>query len=197
METEYLSWTRNEEVRDFYVNYLLIYRLLFNIPLESVLADTTVKLTSRYFPSELVKCIRSSSTFSIDMNFLRRYNVDPEKDYICFDNQMHLKKTTNLSLVNDSWTQLAMMIPERTRRNYFDDRMGLSYNINAFERLIISLHMQSSTNVIEWSRKVQNLCVAFDLIESMVAYEGHKVNMPKLKYKLFNLLAMYVRIKAM
>ena len=196
LETEHLSRVRNEELREFYVYYLLTYNSLINFPLEGDLAETTVKLTSRYFPSELADSITPDIP-SFDIYFLRRYNVDPEKDFIRFDNQMHLRKTTNLSLVNDNWIQMTIMIPERTRRNYFDERMGLSYNIKVLERLINKLHMQTPTNVVEWSRKVIYLCVAFDLIESMVAYEGHQVNMPKLKDKLLDILAMYVRIKAM
>ena len=184
-EMEYLFRKRNEELHEFYVHYFLTYTALFKPQSTKVVTEVQVFMFNGPF--------YTINTLAFDIDFLRKYNVHPEKDLICFDNQMYLKKTTNLSRVNDRWRQMVSKIPgERVRRVYYDDGMDLAYNIKLLETLIQGFHKQTSKDAKEWSRKVlENICLAFELVESLVAYEGHQFGMFKLRKKLREVLLMY------
>ena len=190
-ETEYLSRPRIEELHEIYRHYLKIYTVLFKPWVDTckVLSDVEIFTFNGFFPQDF----NYSYSLAFDIGFLRKYNVHPENGLICFDNQMYLKKTTNLSRVNDRWMRMIKMIPnERARRVYYDDRMDLTYNVTVLEKLIEEYHKQPSKAAKEWSKKVLvSICLGFDLIESLVAYEGHHVGMQKLRRKLFDVLLMY------
>ena len=197
LEREYLFRSRNEEQHELYLHCLLIYTSLIKLPLDSVIADNTTFTLYSFFPSEVIEQTTSDNSLSIDMHFLSKYNIDPKKDFILFDNQLQLRKSTNLSLVNENWLQVAKKIPdERVRRVYYDDRMDLAYNVSGLDKLIQRFHSQVPTDALKWSKKVLvNICVAFDLIESLVAYEGHQVGMLKHKRKLLEVLTCYLRLR--
>ena len=192
-EKEYLFLPRNEELHEFYKHYLITYRLLFKTRTENVLNGVEIFTFNSFFPQEFVYTFTSVKSLAFDIDFLRKYNVHPENGFIRFDNQMYLKKTTNLCVVNDKWMRITKMIPsERARRANYDDRMDLSYNVKLLDGLIEKFHRQPSKAAREWNRKILlNVCLAFDLIESLVAFEGHQVGMFKLRRKLYEVLLMY------
>ena len=197
LEREYLFLPRNEEQHEIYLHCFLIYTSLINLPIRNVIADTFNFSLYGFFPSEFINPTKSDDIPSIDMKFLRNFNVDPHRDFIFFDNQLQLRKSTNLSRVNESWNRVIRTMPdERVRRVYYDDQMDLAYNIRKTETMIHRFHTQSSTTAMQWNRKVLfNLCVAFELMESLVAYEGHHISMLKLKRKLHEILTRHAALQ--
>ena len=194
LEREHLFLSRNEELHDIYVQYLLLYNSLFKLPLGSVIGETTTFSVFSYFQSESLTP-RPSDNNARDLNFLSKY-VDISSDLISFDNCLHLKKSTNFSLVYSNWARLITMLPEASKRKiYFDEEMDLAQNVLVVEWLVFKMYFQKDNSKVvkNWSQKVLvNLSLTFDLIESLASYEGQSINMKRSKDMLVEIVSEYL-----
>lgn len=193
MEREYLFLSTNQEMREFYVHYMLNYHSLITLPPGTITTDSVNFNVFSFIPSALIDPILTVN-HTRDSAFICKY-VDHQKDFIHFNDRMHLKKTTHFTQVYESWLRMMLLIPDESlRRSFFNEQKDLTFNLKMTERLIEILHSQEMTFSIEMGKKVLiNLAITFDLIESLVSYEGRAISMIEQKQKLIDVLTGYLR----
>ena len=191
-EREYLFLSRNEVMHEIYIQYLQNFISLVNLPVGAVTSETTTLNIFYHFQSEVIP----SSTPSSNTALLEKY-LDPIKDFIIFNNRMHLRKTKNFSFVYGNWLRILAVIPdESVRRKYFDEGRDVVHNFRRVEKIIIGLYLQKNKPfaVVQWSKdELINLTVTLDLIASLVSYEGQKICMINSKHMLLVVLSRYLR----
>ena len=193
IEREYCwSLPRSEEMLALYCSYLIVYTLLVNRTVAQVILmyaqKNTISLT--LIPFEPAALIQSHSLDNC-MGFFKKH-VDPQRDFFMFNEQIHLRKSSNIRHVYQKWLAILELIPNvAIRREYFDEGKELLFNFKRIESHVGRMYKQKNNlvEILKWnSNDLSNLTVAFGLVDSLISFQREQIAVSKVRYMLLEVI---------